>query len=71
MIRFIQIGLALFLLSAATGQTQEQSTPRERALMERIGLEINSNLACSTNVAALQDKIKELDAKLKATETPK
>ncbi len=70
MIRIICIGFFIFLLSAVTGQTQEQSSPRERALMERVSGEINGNLICSANVIALQDKIKELEAKVKAAEKP-
>ncbi len=54
--------LSLLFVSIASAQ---EAPPRERALLERIGLEVNSNLTCSANVAALQDKIKELEAKLK------
>ncbi len=57
--------LVLFTLPV---RSQEQPPPRERALMERVSAEINSNLVCATNVATLQDKIKELEAKLKAAE---
>lgn len=61
----------MFVLAVSFGaRGQEQSSPRERALMERVSIEVNGNLACSTNIATLQDKIKELEAKLKATEKP-
>lgn len=60
----------LLALSVALARAQEQPpSPHERALMERVSREINSNLICSTNLEALRDKIKELEAKLK--EAPK
>ncbi len=46
-------------------RAQDQGSPRERALMERVSVEINNSLVCSTNVAVLQDKIKDLEQKLK------
>ncbi len=57
--------LNMFAFLVVTARAQEQSSPRERALMERVSAEINGNLVCSTNVAALQDKIKDLEQKLK------
>lgn len=60
----------VFLFSVALARAQELSPPRERALMARVSSEINSNLACSTDVAALQDKIRELEQKLKAADKP-
>lgn len=53
------------LLYPLWGQEQPAS-PRERALMERVSIEINNNLACSTSVQALQDRIRELEQKAKA-----
>lgn len=47
---------------------QEQATPRERAFMERINIEISNNLGCSTNSIALQDRIKQLEQKLTEAE---
>ncbi len=61
--------LVCLLMLSSSAIAQEQGTPRERALMERIGGEVNGSLVCSANVIALQDKIKELEAKLK--EAPK
>ncbi len=55
----------MLLFSVALARAQEQATPRERALMERVSGEINSNLVCSAATIALQDKIKELEQKLK------
>lgn len=60
----------MLVFAIAVSHAQEQSTPREQALMQRVSGEINGNLVCSANVIALQDKIKELEAKLKATEKP-
>ncbi len=64
------IAWEVLMLATLPSRAQEIS-PRERALMERIGGEVNSNIACSTNVVALQDKIKDLETKLKAQEKSK
>ena len=70
MLVFIKVWilLNLFLFSVALARAQEQATPREQALMQRVSGEINGNLVCSANTIALQDKIKELEAKLKEAE---
>lgn len=56
------------VLLTVPARAQDIGTPRERALMERVSIEINSGLNCATNVAVLQDKVRELEQKLKATE---
>lgn len=65
----------MFMLAGSFGVRGQETSPRERALIERIGIEVNGNLVCSTNIASLQDKIKELETRLKAAEksveTPK
>lgn len=72
---WILLNMLLFSVALAHAQEpvaqtlQAATPPRERALMERVGAEINNNLVCSTNVAALQDRIKELESKLKAAPT--
>ncbi len=54
-------------------RAQEQQTPKNRALMERIGIEVNGNLACAEATYALRDRVSELERQLaasKAKETP-
>lgn len=49
-------------------RAQDNPAPRERALMERVSIEINGNLACSANAMVLLDRIKDLEQKLKIPE---
>lgn len=58
----------IIALATLPSRAQDAAPPRERALMERVSIEINGNLACSANVAALQDRVRELEQKLKAAE---
>lgn len=58
----------ILVLATLPGRAQDIPPPRERALMERVSIEINGNLMCSANVAALQDRVRELEQKLKAAE---
>ena len=58
----------IVVLLTLPARAQDNVSPRERALMDRVSIEINGNLACSTAVAALQDRVKELEQKLKAAE---
>lgn len=60
----------MFLASVVLARAQEQAAPRERALMQRIGSEVNSNLVCAANAEALQDKIKELTAENEKLKKP-
>lgn len=60
----------MFLASVVLARAQEQATPRERALMERVGSEVNGNLICVANVVALQDKVKELTAENEKLKKP-
>lgn len=56
------------VLLAFPARAQDNASPRERALLGRISAEINTSLACSTEVAVLQDRIKDLEQKLKTPE---
>lgn len=54
----------LLLALSATPALAQEPTPQVRALSERVMQELNTALTCTANVIALQDKIKELEAKL-------
>lgn len=58
----------VLVLATLPSRAQDIPSPRERALMDRVSTEINGNLMCSANVAALQDRVRDLEQKLKATE---
>lgn len=68
----IWILLNMFLFSVAlVGAQEQQASPRERAMLERIRSEVNGNMYCSELVEVLRDRVRDLEAKLKATETEK
>lgn len=65
---WLLVNMAILCILSASAQ--EQATPKERALIERITGELNNNIACSTTVQTLLDRIKELEAKAKSDAKP-
>lgn len=58
------IGPSLFIWAMIGFAFSQEPSPRDRALTNRINIEIANNIACSTATQELLDRIRDLEAKL-------
>lgn len=63
MLRHIKTSLLVFLLSSTAAFTQQQS-PSERAIVQKLMVEINAGLQCNTQLVSANDQIAQLQKEL-------
>jgi hypothetical protein len=69
--------IAIFLLIGSPAFAQQQQSPMEQALAQKLGIEVNASLQCSASLiaaqaqlTAAQARVKELEAKYEPKAEP-